>query len=107
MKQRNHPPEELCLLPDTPPLSPRLWAPDTQAPQPFHSAPLCCVTSVKSPLLSELVFCSYDEGAMLGEHSGLLRHLLLWMEISWFATVRHEGTKYGKWHLKAYWGPWN
>lgn len=49
-------------------LRPRLWAPGIQAPQPFHSVPLGCVTSVKFPLLSEHVFCSYDEGAVLGEH---------------------------------------
>lgn len=32
---------------------------------------------------------------MLGDYSGLLCHLLLWMESSWFALVRHEGLNMG------------
>lgn len=61
MKQLSHWKNSACSP------TPCLWVAGIQTPQPFHSVPLGHVTSVKSPLLSEHVFYSYDEGAVRGE----------------------------------------
>lgn len=51
----------LCLLPPRP----RLWVPEVQEAFPLCSTLL--LTSLKSPLLSEPVFRSYDEEVMVGK----------------------------------------
>lgn len=78
------------------------WVPEVQALKPFHSVPLCCVTSVKSRLLSELVSCAYD-GCRAGRHRGLLCLSPAVVDACLLVGFRETcRTEFGEWHLKAF-----